>query len=156
MAKTVKFGLCNVHYAVVTETTESGVTTSSYGTIKPWPGAVSLSMQASQDKSVFRADNSDYYVSYGEGQYSGTLETAMIPESLKKDLGWIKEDDNAVAVESSDDYKVTKYVALLWEFDNDEKAARHIFYKTSFSHGVLQARILEWVAISFSRESSQP
>jgi len=23
-------------------------------------------------------------------------------------------------------------------------------------HGILQARILEWVAISFSRESSQP
>ena len=26
----------------------------------------------------------------------------------------------------------------------------------SFFHGILQARILEWVAISFSRESSQP
>lgn len=133
MAKTVVFGLSNVHYAVVTETTQSGVTTSSYGTVKPWPGAVSMSMQASQDKSVFRADNSDYYVSYGEGQYSGTLETAMIPESLKKDLGWLKEDDNNVLVESSDDYKVTKYVALLWEFNNDEKATRHVFYKTSFS-----------------------
>ena len=26
----------------------------------------------------------------------------------------------------------------------------------SFDHGILQARILEWGAISFSRESSQP
>ena len=26
----------------------------------------------------------------------------------------------------------------------------------SFVHGILQARILEWVAISFSRGSSQP
>lgn len=133
MSKTIKFGLKNVHYAIVTETTTSGTTTSSYGTVKPWPGAVSLSMQASQDKSVFRADDSDYYVSYGEGQYTGTLETALIPEELKKDLGWIKEDDNGVAVESSEDYKITKYVALLFEFNNDEKATRHVFYKTSFS-----------------------
>ena len=84
MSKTIKFGLKNVHYAIVTETTTSGTTTSSYGTVKPWPGAVSLSMQASQDKTVFRADDSDYYVSYGEGQYTGTLETALIPEELKK------------------------------------------------------------------------
>ena len=26
----------------------------------------------------------------------------------------------------------------------------------SFAHGILQARILEWVAITFSRRSSQP
>ena len=26
----------------------------------------------------------------------------------------------------------------------------------SFVHGILQARILEWIAIPFSRESSQP
>ena len=27
---------------------------------------------------------------------------------------------------------------------------------SSFVHGILQARILEWVAISFFKESSQP
>ena len=133
MTKTIKFGLKNLHYALVTETTQSGVTTSSYGTIKSWPGAVSISLQASQDKTVFRADDSDYYVSYGEGQYSGTLETALIPDDLKKDLGWVRTDDNGLLVESSDDYKVTKYVALLFEFNNDDKATRHVFYKTSFS-----------------------
>lgn len=133
MAKTIKFGLKNLHYALVTETVQSGVTSSSYGTVKAWPGAVSLSMQASQDKTVFRADDSDYYVSYGEGQYSGTIETAMIPDDLKKDLGWVKEDDNGLLVESSDDYKITKYIALMFEFNNDEKAARHVFYKASIS-----------------------
>ena len=133
MSKKVKFGLKNVHYSVLTETVSQGSTTTTYGTVKAWPGAVSLSMQASQDKTVFRADDSDYYVSYGEGQYSGTLETALIPEDLKEDLGWVKRDDDDIAVESSDDYKVTKYVALLFEFDNDEKAVRHVLYKTSFS-----------------------
>lgn len=136
MAK-IKYGLKNVHYALVTETTQSGVTTSSYGTVTPWPGAVNMSLQASQDKTVFRADNEDYYISYGDGQYNGTLETAIIPESLKEDLGWVKRDDDEVAVESAEDYKVTKYIALLFEFDNDEKAARHVLYKVSISRADL-------------------
>ncbi len=133
MAKTIKFGLKNLHWALVTETVQSGVTSSSYSDVHSWPGAVSLSMQASQDKTVFRADDSDYYVSYGEGQYSGTIETAMIPDDLKQALGWVREDDNGLLVESSDDYKITKYIALMFEFNNDEKAARHVFYKTSIS-----------------------
>ena len=38
----VKFGLSRVHYAMVTETESDGVVTSSYGTLKPLAGAVSL------------------------------------------------------------------------------------------------------------------
>lgn len=136
MAK-IKYGLKNVHYALVTETTTLGVTTSSYGDIAAWPGAVALSLQASQDKTVFRADNEDYYISYGDGQYSGTLETALIPEEIKEALGWVRRDDDDVAVESAEDYKTTKYVALLFEFDNDEKASRHCLYKVSFSRADL-------------------
>lgn len=136
MAK-IKYGLRNVFYSLVTETTEQGVTTSSYGSLVAWPGAVNLSLQANQDKTVFRADDSDYYVSYGEGQYEGTLETALIPESLKEALGWINRDDNDIAVESSEDYKTTKYVALLFEFQNDVKATRHCLYKVSFSRADL-------------------
>ena len=104
MAK-IKFGLRNVYYSLVTETTSQGVTTSTYGSLVAWPGAVNLSLQANQDKNVFRADDSDYYVSYGEGQYEGTLETALIPESLKEALGWINRDDDDIAVESSEDYQ---------------------------------------------------
>ena len=32
----------------------------------------------------------------------------------------------------------------------------NVAHQASLSVGILQARILEWVAISFSRESSQP
>ena len=70
----VKFGLKNVHYALVTETVvttgaDAGKTVSSYGDLKALAGAVSLSLSSSASKSVFRADNEDYYVSYGEGCY---------------------------------------------------------------------------------------
>jgi phage major tail protein, phi13 family len=136
MAK-IKYGLRNVFWALVTETTVDNVTTSSYGSLNSWPGAVNLSLSANQDKVVFRADDSDYYVSYGEGQYEGSLETALIPEALKAALGWVNRDDNDIAVESSEDYKTTKYVALLFEFQNDTKATRHCLYKVSFSRADL-------------------
>ena len=52
----IKYGLSRVAYALVTETTQSGVTTSSYGTVKDLKGAVNLSLSSSGSKSVFRAD----------------------------------------------------------------------------------------------------
>ena len=66
-ANKVKYGLKNVHYALVTETVAtdgSGAVTSSYGSLKALAGAVSLSLSSTASKSVFRADDSDYYVSW--------------------------------------------------------------------------------------------
>ena len=37
-----------------------------------------------------------------------------------------------------------------------ERESRSVMSDSSQPHGILQARILEWVAFSFSRESSQP
>ena len=79
-ANKVKYGLKNVHYALITETvgtgTQSGIVTTSYGTVKAIAGAVSLSLSANADRNVFRADNEDYFVSYGQGGYEGDLEVA--------------------------------------------------------------------------------
>lgn len=129
----VKYGLKNVHYALVTETTLGGVTTTAYGTVKPILGAVSLSMNANADRSVFRADNSDYFVSYGQGGYEGDLEIARINEEFLKDILSYKEDDDGILVEASDDFKTTKYFAMLFEFDGDQRATKHCLYKVSCS-----------------------
>ena len=136
----IKYGLSHVYYAVVTETTQSGVTTSSYGTLKPWQGAVSLSMTPQASKSVFRADDSDYYVSYGDGTIEGDLECALVPEDLKKDLGWVKTDNNGILVESADEYKETKFVALEFQINGDVKAVRHCLYKCSLSRPSLGSK----------------
>lgn len=135
-ANKVKFGLKNVHYALVTETVAtdgSGAITSTYGSLKALAGAVSLSMSSSASKSVFRADNSDYYISYGEGGYEGDLEVARVNEDFLKDVLGYVEDDDKILVEAGSAFKTTNYFALVFEFDGDAQATKHCLYKCSAS-----------------------
>lgn len=133
-ANKVKFGLKNVHYALVTETVATdGTVTSTYGDVKALAGAVSLSMSSSASKSVFRADNSDYYISYGEGGYEGDLEVAKVNEDFLKDVLGYVEDDDKILVESGAAFKTVNYFALTFEFDGDQQATKHCLYKCSAS-----------------------
>ena len=56
-ADKVKFGVKNVHYALLTD---EG--TPTYDTPVAIPGAVSLSLEASGESTPFYADNMQYYV----------------------------------------------------------------------------------------------
>lgn len=135
-ANKVKYGLKNVHYALVTETVATdgtGAITSSYGSLKALAGAVSLSMSSSASKSVFRADNEDYFVSYGQGGYEGTLEVARVNEDFLKDVLALKEDTDKILVENSDAFKTVNYFALVFEFDGDQRETKHCLYKCSAS-----------------------
>lgn len=133
MAKNkVKFGLKNVHYAIATETTVGGVTTTSYGTPVAWEGAVTLEVNpSSTDQQVFRADDSDYYIISGSASgFDGTYECAYLPEDVETDvLGMIK-DDNGVIIESSND--TVNYVALLFEVSGDNSGRRYLVPKVKF------------------------
>ena len=135
-ANKVKYGLKNVHYALVTETVvttgaDAGKTVSSYGELKALAGAVSLSLSSSASKTVFRADDSDYYVSYGQGGYEGDLEVARVNEDFLKDVLSLVEDNDNILVESSAAFKTVNYFALVFEFDGDQRATKHCLYKCS-------------------------
>ena len=137
-ANKVKYGLKNVHYALVTETVvttgaDAGKTVSSYGELKALAGAVSLSLSSSASKTVFRADDSDYYVSYGQGGYEGDLEVARVNEDFLKDVLSLVEDNDNILVESSAAFKTVNYFALVFEFDGDQRATKHCLYKCSAS-----------------------
>lgn len=135
-ANKVKYGLKNVHYALVAETVAtdgSGAITSSYGSLKALAGAVSLSLDSSASKSVFRADNEDYYVSYGQGGYEGDLEVARVNEDFLKDVLGYVEDTDKILVESGAAFKTVNYFALVFEFDGDQRATKHCLYKCSAS-----------------------
>ena len=133
-ANKVKYGLKNVHYALVTETVAtdgSGAINTTYGTVKALAGAVNLSLSSSDSKNVFRADNEDYYVSYGEGGFAGDLEVARVNEDFMKDVLGYTEDDDDILVLSSNALKTVNYFALLFEFDGDKQATKHCLYKCS-------------------------
>ena len=137
-ANKVKYGLKNVHYALVTETVvttgaDAGKTVSSYGSLKALAGAVSLSMSSTASRTVFRADNEDYYVSYGQGGYEGDLEVARVNEDFLKDVLGYAEDNDNILVESSNAFKTVNYFALVFEFDGDQRETKHCFYKCSAS-----------------------
>lgn len=137
-ANKVKYGLKNVHYALVTETVvttgaDAGKTVSTYGDVKALAGAVSLSLSSTASRSVFRADDSDYFVYYGEGGYEGDLEVARVNEGFLKDVLNYVEDNDKILVESSDACKTTTYFALTFEFDGDQRETKHCLYKCSCS-----------------------
>lgn len=131
----VKFGLKNVYYSKVTETTDSetGAVTSSYSTPARWPGAVSIAQDPQSSRNVFRADNSDYYVTDKNGGFSGALVVAMIPDDVREYCFGVRRDNNGVLVEDGKSGLETKYLAIMFQFEGDKKAIRHLLYKCSLS-----------------------
>lgn len=120
----IKYGLSNLYYAIATidETTN----TATYGTPVRWPGAVNLSLDAEGDTSNFYADNIVYYTGVANNGYTGDLETALVPESFLTDVLLQTADAKGVLIERSDVEPV--HFALLFQFEGDQKATRHVLY----------------------------
>lgn len=124
----VKYGLKNVHYAVMTETTTLGVTTITYGDPKPIPGAVNLNLSAEGDLTPFRADNVDYWVGGGNNGYSGDIEFARIPDEFRVDCLGEVVDSATTGLQYEVATAQPVAFALLFEFDGDAKQTRHVIY----------------------------
>lgn len=123
MANKIKYGLKNVYYAIGTPQTNGSMT---YGSPVAFPGAVSLSLEPQGDNTPFYADNFVYWVGNGNTGYQGDLEIARVITSFKEDvLGMVKDGKN-VLVEDMNAPIV--HFALLFQFEGDEKATRHIMY----------------------------
>ena len=128
MANKIKYNLKKVYAAFLTKT-DDGYT---YDTPQAIPGAVSLSLDAEGETSPFYADGIVYFRSAANNGYSGDLEIALIPEWFRENILKETKDGNKVFVETSD-LSEPVYFALLFEFDGDQKAIRHVLYNCSVS-----------------------
>lgn len=138
MANKVKYNLKNVYAAKLKETGGN----FTYDAPKAVPGAVSISLDAEGESSPFYADGIVYFRSTSNNGYSGDLEIALIPEWFRKEILKEEVDSNGVLVEKSTVTETEKF-ALLFEFDGDEKAIRHVLYNCSVSRPSIESSTKE-------------
>lgn len=122
----VTFGLKNTHYAVITDDGSK----LTYGTPAALPGATELTLDASGDPVEFSADDTKYYSADNNQGYTGKLTIAKLTEAFEKEVLGI-DDSKGVSTENAN--ARMKRIALMFEFDGDQKAVRHLLFNVSLS-----------------------
>lgn len=120
----VRFGLKNVYYAVLTESSDN--TNNTYATPVAVPGAVNLTMDSNGTDGTFYADNVAYYKTFANNGYSGKLEMARISDAMLKDV-WGMTVEGGILTEKTGIQP--KPFALLFQIEGDQKEELHVLYR---------------------------
>lgn len=134
----VKYNLKNTHYAVLSEGESGAITYEKPVSI---PGSVSISLDAQGEITPFYADGIAYFKSVSNNGYEGDLEIALIPESFRTDVLGETLDSKKVLIENAD--VQPKAFALLFEFDGDVNAIRHVLYNCASTRPSIESQTSE-------------
>lgn len=125
MANKVRFGLCNVHYALLTEADNAAPT---FGAVKKLRGAVSMELSPEGGANPFYADNIEFFRTQYNNGYSGSLELARISDEALQDIwGFGYDNTNKLIYESAK--AESKPFALLFQIEGDANKDLYILYK---------------------------
>lgn len=139
----VQFGIKNVHYAVLTETVSNGVTTYTYATPVPLPGAVTLTLDPAGDVTPFYADNIVYYNSVANNGYSGSLEMARYSDQFLQDIFGMTLTTTGKVIMENSQTEPAKF-ALLYQIDGDASNECYALYNCTITRpGVGSTTITE-------------
>lgn len=125
MGNPVRYGLKNVHIALITTNDAGDIT---YGKPMKWEGARSLSIDPEGDSETYFADDGAYVVTNANNGYSGTLTMAYMSDEIRKAVfGYV--DCGGILVENAN--AQPKEFALLAQFEEDSTQARRIWYRVA-------------------------
>lgn len=123
----VRYGIKNVHYALV-KSTDNG--TYTYDAPKPLKGAVSISLSEETNSIKEYADNGVWYQGNSLSGYTGSIEVEDLEKAIEAELLGHKIDSKGgMIVKDTDD---APEIALLFEFalaDAKATAKRGILYR---------------------------
>lgn len=125
-ANKVHFGLKNVHYAKITYTDN----VPAWGTPVAVPGAVSLTLSKESGTTDFYADDTKYYHLATNNGYTGSLEMADFPVSMRKDLWNYKTTTTGKMLVEDADAESAEF-ALMFEIDGDQQAERYCLMRVT-------------------------
>ena len=122
----VRFGLQNVYYAVLTESTDG--TNNTWASPVHVAGAVNLTIDSNTSDGTFYADNISYYKTFANNGYSGSLEMARISDQMLKDVWGLTLDANTKVL-----YEATgtqpKPFALIFQIEGDQQEELNVLYR---------------------------
>lgn len=121
----IRFGLKNVYYAVLTESTDG--TNNTFASPKAVPGAVSMTLDSNSSDGTFYADNVSYYKTFANNGYSGSLEMARINDDMMKDVFGMTVNSSNLLVESTG--VQPKPFALMFQIEGDQREELNVLYR---------------------------
>ena len=137
MANKIKYGISEVHYAIMDPSD------GSYGAVKAFPGAVSISFAPQGERNVFYADNIEYWVNNTNNGYQGDLEVAMLLDAVRADiLGESLDNTDKVLTEVSSGADAIRF-ALGFDVQGDDKVTRFWFFNCTAARANTNANTKE-------------